>query len=138
MRGWGHRRIAVWVGRPASTVRGWLRSFSACAEGITRCFKELSHRDGVDAASVWPGPASTGSGEAVSALMTYAAVLARRVGVGEVAWVEAGIAVSHAGLFTAGFWARASNTNWPFWRARGLGQTRGGVPPPAGTAPPTS
>ena len=41
--GLGHRRIAVSLGRPASTVRGWLRRFSAHAEVIRVGFTALLH-----------------------------------------------------------------------------------------------
>jgi hypothetical protein len=33
--GWGHRRIGVWLGVPAATVRGWLRRFALLAEEVT-------------------------------------------------------------------------------------------------------
>ena len=32
--GWGHRRVAEWLGRSAATVRGWLRRFGP---GLGRC-----------------------------------------------------------------------------------------------------
>ncbi|MPY81363.1 MAG: hypothetical protein GEV04_23785, partial [Actinophytocola sp.] len=38
---WGHRRIAETLGRPASTVRGWLRRFSARAGPIRSVFTAL-------------------------------------------------------------------------------------------------
>ncbi len=39
--GVGHRPVAVALGRPASTVRGWLRRFGARAEGIRVQFTAL-------------------------------------------------------------------------------------------------
>lgn len=39
--GEGHRRIALRLGRPASTVRGWLRAFARGAEGIRAVFTAL-------------------------------------------------------------------------------------------------
>src|SRR6266498_3061145 len=39
--GWGHRRIAVWLDRPASTVRGWLRRFAARAGPLRAAFTTL-------------------------------------------------------------------------------------------------
>ena len=36
--GAGHRAIAAGLGRPASTVRGWLRRFAARAEGVRALF----------------------------------------------------------------------------------------------------
>ena len=37
--GWGHRQIAVLVGRPAATVRGWLRRFAGRAEVVRAAFR---------------------------------------------------------------------------------------------------
>ncbi|MGY4544301.1 hypothetical protein ACVWY0_004245, partial [Arthrobacter sp. UYNi723] len=54
--GAGHRVIAAWLGRPASTVRGWLGAFAASAGPIAEVFTALSHRDGADAAGLWPAP----------------------------------------------------------------------------------
>ena len=41
--GFGHRSIAAKVGRPVSTVRGWLRRFGARAEGLRVLFTGLSY-----------------------------------------------------------------------------------------------
>lgn len=41
--GAGHRSIAAAVGRPASTVRGWLRRFGARAEQVRVLFTRLLH-----------------------------------------------------------------------------------------------
>src|SRR5450631_1370576 len=38
----GHRKIAERLGRPASTVRGWLRAFSARAERVRGVFTALA------------------------------------------------------------------------------------------------
>jgi hypothetical protein len=40
-QGWGWRRITAMVGRPASTVRGWLSRFAAHAEPIRVGFAEV-------------------------------------------------------------------------------------------------
>jgi hypothetical protein len=40
--GWGHRRIATLVGRPSSTVRGWLRRFRARAGPVREAFTALA------------------------------------------------------------------------------------------------
>jgi len=37
-RGWGHRRIAVELGRSAETVRGWLRRFAGRIEAVRVVF----------------------------------------------------------------------------------------------------
>jgi hypothetical protein len=41
--GAGHRRIAALLGRPACTVRGWLRRFGARAEDVRVFFTRLLH-----------------------------------------------------------------------------------------------
>ncbi len=43
--GSGHRVIAAALGRPASTVRGWIRSFTSCAPVITEHFTARTVRD---------------------------------------------------------------------------------------------
>lgn len=106
--GWGHRKIAASLGRAASTVRGWLRAFAACADRITERFTALVLRDAPDAAVVWPAPAGRAPATALSALLAYAAGLDRRFGtVGTVTWVHSGIAACHGRLFCAGFWVAA-------------------------------
>src|SRR5205823_599863 len=39
--GAGHRVIAAWLGRPVSTVRGWLRAFTASALRIAEAFTAM-------------------------------------------------------------------------------------------------
>ena len=124
--GWGHRKIAAELGRPASTVRGWLRAFAASAAQIAGQFTGLVHRDAVDAASLWPKPAGSSPAAALSALLAYAQALGGRFGaVVMVAWVQAGIAASNGRLFCSSFWSAGANTNTPLWRPRPVGQ--GGV-----------
>jgi len=48
--GAGHRRVAVMLDRPVSTVRGWLRRFGARAEGLRVLFTGLLHA--LDASAV--------------------------------------------------------------------------------------
>ncbi len=104
IEGVGHRVIAARLGRPASTVRGWLRSFASCAGQITVAFASLTLRDAPDAAHVWPAPAP-GSAGALSALMAYAQGLGERFGaVVTVAWVQAGIAACNGWLFSQSWW----------------------------------
>ena len=104
--GWGHRKIAVLLGRAASTVRGWLRAFAACVDRIVERFTALVLRDAPDAAVVWAAPVGSAPAAALSALLAYAAGLGRRFGtVDTVTWVHSGIAVSNGRLFCAGFWA---------------------------------
>lgn len=105
--GAGHRRIAARLGRPASTVRGWLRAFAASAESIRKAFTALVHRDGADAASLWPAPAPTLAGQALAVVTAYAEVLTGRLAVATLAWQSAGLAVAGPGFFSAGWWSSA-------------------------------
>lgn len=102
--GTGHRVIAARLGRPASTVRGWLRAFAASAGGIAEEFTALAHRDGADAAGLWPAPAPTPAGRALAAVAAYAGVLAARFGVATLAWQSAGLTAAGPFFFSAGRW----------------------------------
>ncbi len=55
--GLGHRRIAVWLGVPAGTVRGWLRRWSTRLEAARVYFVVVARLAGVDQAI----PKATGS-----------------------------------------------------------------------------
>ena len=102
--GAGHRPIAALLGRPASTVRGWLRAFAASAGPIAEVFTALSHRDGADAAGLWPAPAPTPAGRALAAVAAYAGVLAARFGVATLAWQSAGLTAAGPWFFSASGW----------------------------------
>ncbi len=102
--GAGHRPIAGWLGRPVSTVRGWLRAFMVSSTGIMEAFTALVHRDGADAAGLWPAPATGPAGGALAAVAAYAGVLAARFSVGTVAWQSAGLAVAGPFFFSASRW----------------------------------
>lgn len=116
--GWGHRKIAAGCGRPASTVRGWLRAFAAVASTIGERFTVLLVRDAPDAVVLWPKPAGSAGGEALSAVMAYAVGLARRFAATvTVTWIQAGIATTNGRLFCSSWWAGAPNTNWPLRQA---------------------
>ena len=103
--GWGHRRIAARIGRPASTVRGWLRAFTASAERIGHAFAAVVARDAPDAAALWPAPTVGVSARALVVLAAYAAAVSARFGVGTLAWVVTGVAATHGRLFSAPWWS---------------------------------
>lgn len=103
--GAGHRRIAAGCGRPASTVRGWLRSFAASALAVTGVFTALLHRDGADPAGLWPAPSRSPAGQALAAVAAYAGVLAQRFAVAVLPWQTAALAVAGPLFFSAGRWA---------------------------------
>lgn len=76
--GLGHRPIARMLGRPVSTVRGWLRRFGARAEGVRVLFTGLLHA--LDPAVI--AVTATGSvfGDALDVLGLAAAAAARMFG----------------------------------------------------------
>ncbi|MGE0300776.1 MAG: helix-turn-helix domain-containing protein [Pseudonocardia sp.] len=81
--GHGYRRIAAALGRPADTVRGWLRRFAARVEDVRAVFTGWCRA--LDPDPVLPGPAGCGWADALAALHAAArAVTARFAGVGAV------------------------------------------------------
>ena len=73
--GVGYRRIAARVGRPASTVRGWLSRASGNAEQLRVVFTLLRHRVDDDAGPL--PPAGSGLADAVAAIGAAAAAVRR-------------------------------------------------------------
>jgi hypothetical protein len=73
-----HRRIAVALGRPASTVRGWLRRFAARAEPIRALFTALAHA--LDPGLPAAGPSGSGPADAVAAIGAAARAASLRLG----------------------------------------------------------
>lgn len=76
--GAGHRTIAAGNGRPAGTVRGWLRRFNRRAEQLRVLFTSLLHALDASAGSLLP----TGSAvsDALAALGAAAAAAVRLFG----------------------------------------------------------
>ena len=72
----GHRKIAGLLGRPAETVRGWLRRFAARAEEVRAFFTVLLARTSPD--PVMPAGAASPVAAAVSAIAGAAAAVAQR------------------------------------------------------------
>lgn len=106
--GWGHRRVAELVGRPVSTVRGWLRRFGGRAESLRVAFTALLHALDASAAAV----AVTGSvfTDALEALGVAAAAAARLFGP-RPAWQFASAASAGQLLGPAPMLAVATNTS---------------------------
>lgn len=75
--GTGHRPIAAALGRPVSTVRGWLRRFAGNAEPIRSHFTRLLHA--LDPASPGLVPASSAFADAVEAVGRAAAAAVLRL-----------------------------------------------------------
>jgi hypothetical protein len=114
--GAGHRVIAGMLGRPASTVRGWLRAFAARAELVRRAFTALAA--GLVADPPLPGPAGPAVAEAVAAVAAAAAAAARFLAVGEVARWRLAAAVTSGMLLARSWPAEVINASWP-WAAGG-------------------
>lgn len=112
--GLGHRRIAERLGRPAATVRGWLRRFAARAGMLRSVFTRLLCA--LDADPQLPGPAGSLVADAVAAILAVAAAVARRWGAGALvvsAW-ELAAAVSGAWLLAPGIAEVVINTSCPW------------------------
>jgi hypothetical protein len=114
--GAGHRPIAVMLGRPPSTVRGWLRAFTASAEPVRQVFTALAV--GLVTDPPLPGPAGPALADAVAAVAAAAAAVARFAGVGDVARWHLAAAVTSGMLLAPGWPAEMINASWP-WAAGG-------------------
>lgn len=108
--GAGVRTIAAAVGRPAETVRGWLRRFAGRAEEVRVVFTGLLVAVGVD--PVPPVAASSVFADAVAAVAgASAAVASRWPDVGEVPpWLLA-VAISGGRLLAPGWPGSLRNTS---------------------------
>jgi len=103
--GAGHRTIAAGLGRPASTVRGWLRRFAGRAEAVRVFFTVLLARTSPD--PVMPAGAAGPVAAAVSAVAGAAAAVAQRwPAVGQVP-VWAAASAASGGLLLAPGWPSA-------------------------------
>lgn len=111
-RGQGHRLIAERLGRPASTVRGWLRAFAGNAETArivaTGLLAELDPLAG-------PPPAhGSGFADAVEALGAVAAAARRRLGViGAVSAWQLAAALTRGSLLAPNLSVASANTTRP-------------------------
>ena len=74
--GWGHRRIASALGRPAATVRGWLRRFLSRAEAVRDWFTVLLRALAAD--PVVPGPTGTEAADVLTVILAAARAATRR------------------------------------------------------------
>lgn len=78
--GWGHRRIAERLGRPVSTVRGWLRCWSRRAGRVAGVFTSLLVALSDDPAGVLPLPGASAFADAVAAVAGFAFAARSRFG----------------------------------------------------------
>ncbi|WP_218162107.1 helix-turn-helix domain-containing protein [Streptomyces sp. cf124] len=97
--GAGARSIAVRLGRPVDTVRGWLRRFEQRAEHVRVYFTVLLVDTGVD--PVPPAVAATPFAAAVSAVVgAWQAALSRWPDVGKVSPWQLAVAASQGRLLS--------------------------------------
>ena len=114
--GRGHRAIALALGRPASTVRGWLRALARNAGRVRERFTALAA--GLVTDPPLPGPAGSASADAVAAVAAAAVAAGMVPGVGGVARWELAAAVT-CGLLLAPAWpVMAGNASWLWAAAR--------------------
>lgn len=76
--GCGHRRVAERVGRPTSTVRGWLRRITAVAARVLAVFAAAAAEFGTEFAA--PAPATVPVAAVVELVGALARAVARRLG----------------------------------------------------------
>lgn len=101
--GAGARRVAVVVGRPVETVRGWLRRFARRADAVRVAFTALLVGVGVD--PVPPAATSSAFADAVAAVIgAWSATRSRWPDVGELPVWALAVAVSGGRLLAP---------NWP-------------------------
>jgi len=108
--GAGFRVAAAAVGRPAETVRGWLRRFAGRAEPVRVFFTALLA--GTAADPVMPAGSGPAVAEAVSAIAGAAAAVASRwPHIGAVPVWLAASAATGGGLLSPCWPAAAANTS---------------------------
>jgi hypothetical protein len=107
--GAGHRRIAVGLGRPAATVRGWLRRFAGRAEVVRAVF--TGWFAALDPDPVMPEPAGSVWADAITAIAMAAGAVAARFGLGAVTPWEVAVAVSGGRLLAPGWPLVSINTS---------------------------
>lgn len=114
--GAGHRPIAKWLGRPVSTVRGWLRAFGRNAESVRAVFTGLLVQLDPLTAPLPVHPSVVA--DAVEVVGACAAAARRRLGVvGAVSPWQLASAVADGRLLAAGLTTVSVNTSWPLGNA---------------------
>jgi hypothetical protein len=90
--GLGHRRVAEVVGRPASTVRGWLRRTTRVADRVLAVCAAVAA--GFGAEFVPPGPAGGAVAAVVEMLGALGRAAGRRLGGSRSPWRLAAVVTS--------------------------------------------
>ena len=112
--GAGHRKIAGLLGRPVSTVRGWLRALARNAGPVREWFTALAASLVTD--PPLPAPAGSPLADAVTAVAAAAAAAVMLPGVGAVTRWELASAVT-CGLLLAPSWPSRRATRAGVWAA---------------------
>ena len=119
--GAGHRRIAVVLGVPASTVRGWLRRMAARLEAVRIWFISVLVVAGVDVAI--PEAAGSGWADVVAAVGAAGSVIVGRFAPAARAGAAPAGAVTAAGVAVASSGGRLLSPGWPGVSASAGGNT---------------
>ncbi|WP_412075581.1 helix-turn-helix domain-containing protein [Streptomyces xanthophaeus] len=101
--GAGHRTIADRLGRPATTVRGWLRRFAARATLVAGVFTSHLVALADDPVLVLPAPATSAFADAVAAVIACAMAVRSRFPMATAPIWRAASAASRGGLLTTGW-----------------------------------
>ena len=115
--GCGHRRVADLVGRPASTVRGWLRRIGRVADRVLGVLAAAAAQFGAE--FVAPAPTGSPVGSVVELVGALARAAARRLGGSWAPWRLATVLCGGRLLAPTGpdLWSGvgvAGNTSWPW------------------------
>lgn len=114
--GQGHRPIAARLGRPVSTVRGWLRVFAGRAAPVRALFAALLAE--LDPLAGPACPAGSRLADAVETIGMAAAAARRRLGVvGAVSAWQMVSALTDGRLLSASGPVVLANTSWPLGAA---------------------
>jgi hypothetical protein len=109
--GLGWRQVAVLVGRPGPTVRGWLRRFAGRVDAVRALFTRWLRAVAPD--PVMPESAGSGWADALAAITAVGQAVARRFVVSAVSSWEVAVAISDGRLLAPGWPSEWINTSWP-------------------------
>lgn len=107
--GVGFRPIAVGLGRPVETVRGWLRRFASRAEWTRWVFTRWLRALGPD--PVMPEPAGSAWADAVAAILACSRAVAERFVLGAVTPWEVAVAITGGCLLSPSWPDESINTS---------------------------
>ena len=107
----GYRVIAALLGRPAETVRGWLRRFAGRVEAVRGVFTVWLRALAPD--PVMPAPAGSGWADALVAIVAAAQAAVGRFVLPEVSVWEVATVVSDGRLLAPGWPPVSINTSCP-------------------------